>query len=150
MRELSQGDLIRAEAQLYCAKLPSVFYLYCKETKGKTKYKYLVILSSDGLSAYYLMINSKQYFADGCEIPVTPDELPCLSRNSFIDCRELIRISREELIFRIAENIENSNRGIVPDALKLRISAAAEHARTLNKIEKWIIVDAMKSDVQDE
>lgn len=125
------------------SKLPSVFYLYCAETKAEAKYKYLVLLSEDGSTAYYFMINSKSYFADGCEILVTPSELPCLLRNSYIDCRDLFSIPTSELIRRIADNIDLYDRGPVPDQIKVRMADAVIKSRTLSPRQKDIALEAL-------
>lgn len=143
MIEPSNRRIIRAEAQLMFANLPSVFYLYCSETKAESKYKYLVILSNDGSTAFYFMINSKSFFADGCEILVKKSELPCLIRDSYIDCRELFSIPTSELIRRIADNIDLYDRGPVPSFIKARMADAVNNARTLSKREKNIALDAL-------
>ena len=135
MKEPDQRSLIRAEAQLMFSDLPSVFYIYCDETKGKSKYKYLVFLSKDDDLAYFFMINSKQYFYEG-EIQVTPNDLPCLIRDSWIDCRELFEISKEELIKRVADNIDSYNRGKVSVSVQSKIANAVCTSRTLSPIEK--------------
>lgn len=143
MKMPAERDIIRAKAMLMFTNTPAVFYLFCDETKGDSKYKYLVILSKNENTAHFLMINSKSYSLGGVEIKVTPEELPCLSRVSYIDCRELFTIIAEELTMRVADNIDSFNRGDLPETVKIRMADAVRIAKTLSNREKKIILDAL-------
>ena len=146
MKEPSQAKLIRADAKLSFTKLPSVFYLWTEETKGDSKHKYLVILSADRSSAYFFMIDSVRYWASEGEISVTPDELPCLDRPSWIDCRELFSISRDELIKRMAYDLDSYERGIIPQSVKQKIVETVQNSVTLMPWEIDIVVKACLSE----
>ena len=143
MREPNQSNLIRADAKLMFTELPSVFYLWTEETKGESKHKYLVILSADRTTAYFFMIDSVRYWASEGEIPVTPEELPCLDRPSWIDCRELFSITREELVRRMAMNIDSYERNILPDSVRQRIINTVQNSVTLMPWEIEIVLKAM-------
>lgn len=143
MKEPSRSKIIRADAKLSFTELPSVFYLWTEETKGESKHKYLILLSADRTKAYFFMINSIRYWASDGEVPVTPEELPCLSRPSWIDCRELFSITREELIKRIANNIDSYDRGPVPYDVKQKIIDTVQNSVTLMPWEIEVVLMAM-------
>lgn len=90
------------------------------------------------------MINSIRYWASDGEVPVTPEELPCLSRPSWIDCRELFSITREELIKRIANNIDSYDRGPVPYDVKQKIIDTVQNSVTLMPWEIEVVLMAMQ------
>ena len=148
MKEPSASSLIRADAKLNFTELPSVFYLYTEETKGEPKHKYLVILSADRQEAYFFMIDSVRYWEGIGEIPVTPEELPCLSRNSWIDCRELFSVSREELVRRMAMNIDTYERGSVPNVVIERMRTAVLNSTTLMEWEIDLVLSALDNKKQ--
>ena len=145
MKEPNQSNLIRADAKLMYTELPSVFYLWTEETKGESKHKYLVILSADRNMAYFFMIDSVRYWASEGEIPVTPEELTCLDRPSWIDCRELFSITREELVRRMAMNIDSYERGVVPGIVKQKIINTVKNSVTLMPWEIDIVLNALEN-----
>lgn len=143
----SKQDISNAEVFLKFASFPTIYYIYCSETKGINKYKFLVFFPSEKEDeVLFLMINSKKYFyGDSGEIKIMANEMPCLQRDSFLDCRECFVISKEELIFRIASNINNYDKGVFPKALYPRVVEAVSKSVTIEKRYKRMILFSLKS-----
>ena len=114
-----------------------VVYHFCTNTIPDPKWKYIVCIHAN--AGQFLWINSKQRKTKpGSNIPMSPKELDCLERPSFICTSIIVPLDPEEIQCD-STGRPHDLRGRLSDELKRRVVDSLEASRYLNENEKELI-----------
>jgi hypothetical protein len=84
-------------------ELWQVFYLFCHCALPIPKNKYVVLVCLEPTLGFLINSRINKFIAErpkllACEVPLTTHQHPFLSHDSFIDCREICPLPKEQLI----------------------------------------------------